>query len=381
VSSEGVAMFLKELSLIIAAGLAVSSPAQTVLPQNPASAPVPSDPLEIVTGPVQVADTPESRKAALDLLARARGNYALRNTTRGYDLKVSFTVTSGGETQYDGAWQMEEIFVPHQGLRWTAQAAAGYTTTRIAANKHFYAEGTTNTIPLRLHDARAALFGPIATPRYAGRDLIRTSAATLDGHSVTCVLLSGARNPATPTPGRRWLESEECIDPQSGLLLLHSLAPGDYQTYDYANGPSLGNYRLPKKIVETEGGKTVMVLQVDSLTGLDTSDPELFKPTEAMTSGEPGVVLGEARKMSFFANSSPIPNGAAVDSVCVFGLITPSGQLVEAHSLQPSDPHSSEAVALAKHVKLAAPVTVSARPEQQFGFVIEKFVSPAGGQP
>lgn len=373
-------MILKELALIVAVGLAVSSPAQTVLPQNPASAPVPSDPLEIVTGPIQVADTPESRKAALDLLARARNNYTLRNTMRGYDLKVSFTVNSGGDTQYDGAWQMEDIFVPRVGLRWTAKAAAGYTTTRIAANKHFYAEGTANTVPLRLHDARAALFGPIATPRYAAHDLIRTSSATFDGRAVTCVLLSGAGNPATPTPGRRWLESEECIDPQSGLLLLHSLAPGDYLTYDYANGPIFGTHQFPKKIVEAEGGKTVMALQVESLTELDTSDPHRFEPTEAMTSGEPSVVLGEARKMSFFADRGAIPNGAAIDSVCVFGLITPSGQLVEAHSLQPSDPHSSEAVELAKRVKFAAPVPVGARPVQQFGYVIEKFVS-AGGQP
>jgi hypothetical protein len=247
------------LSLTVAIGLPLAIHAQSV-----ATAAVPNDPLEIVTGPIQVADTPESHQAALVLLARARRSYALRNMEGGYDLRVSFTVTSAGETQYDGAWQMEEFFVPGVGLRWAAKAAAGYTTTQIHANNRSYAEGTSSTIPLRLHDARAALFGPIATPQYADGALIRTSASTFNGVPVTCVLISAGGNPSTPTPGRRWEESEECIDPQSGLLQLHSLAPGDYLAYDYSNAPTLGDRKLPRKVIETEGGKTVMELQRES---------------------------------------------------------------------------------------------------------------------
>src|SRR5215831_9281045 len=180
----------------------------------PAMAPVPNDPLELVTGQVQVAQTAD-RTAVFQLLGRARKSYGLRDAGRSYDLKVRFTLNSGGQTQYDGDWQMEEIFDPRLGMRWTATAAAGYTTTRIAANQRFYSDGTANAIPLRLQQARSALFGPMATPQYADRDVIRTSAATLNGVPVTCVLLSGRGNPRTESTGRRWTESEECIDPQS----------------------------------------------------------------------------------------------------------------------------------------------------------------------
>lgn len=138
--------------------------------------------------------------------------------------------------------------------------AAGYTTTQRFLNQIHYGEGTLNTIPLRLHQARAALFGAIATPLYTDRDLIRTSSASFNGLQLTCVLLSGAGNPTTPTPGRRWEESEDCVDPQSGLLYLDSLAPGLYEAYDYANAPKLGTHTMPRRVVITEGGKQVMEL-------------------------------------------------------------------------------------------------------------------------
>ncbi len=151
------------LWLIASAGLSLGQNA-------PAIAPVPGDPLELVTGPVQVAATPASREAALELLARARKLYALRSAGQGYDLKVTFTATSGGQTEYDGAWQMEDVSDPLQGLRWTAKAAAGFTTTQISSNDMFYREGTASDIPLRLQEARAALFDPMPSPENASRD-------------------------------------------------------------------------------------------------------------------------------------------------------------------------------------------------------------------
>lgn len=45
-------------------------------------------------------------------------------------MKVSFTASSGGLTQYDGAWEMEQMFVPNLGTRWTAKTE-GYSTTQI----------------------------------------------------------------------------------------------------------------------------------------------------------------------------------------------------------------------------------------------------------
>ena len=336
---------------------------------------IPADPLEIVTGPIQLVAAPADRDAILNLLKRARTSYAVRSGSAGYDLKVSFTVDSGGKTEYDGAWEMEEIYAPGRGFRWTANAEAGYKTTQISAGKSSYGERPGSNLPLRLHEARGALFGPIATPQYVDRDVIRTSTATFEGIELTCVLLSGAQHAPDPAPGRWWEESEECIDPQSGLLKLHSLAPGRYEVYDYADTPTLGSHTLPRKVTVKEAGKTVMELHVDSWTELPAADPALFVPAPEMQAKEPGILLAEAHKIAVFYNGPPVTSNSTVHPVCVFGLITPSGQVVEAHSLQPSDPNSQAAVESAKLMNFSGMVKPGQRPAQRFVFILEKFVS------
>src|ERR1039458_445593 len=138
------------LRLIAAGGLSLATFGQTA----PRMAPIPSDPLELVSGPIQAVDTSEGRADILLLLARARDSYSLRNAGRAYDLKVPFTTNSGGQTEYDGAWKMEDVFDPQQGLRWTAKAGGGFTTARISSKTVFYEDGTARTVPLRLHEAR-----------------------------------------------------------------------------------------------------------------------------------------------------------------------------------------------------------------------------------
>jgi hypothetical protein len=365
------------LRLIAAGGLSLAALGQNV----PRIAPIPGDPLELVTGQIQAADTPASRQAALQLLARARNSYALRSAGRGYDLKVTFTVNSGGQTEYDGAWEMEDVSGPQQALRWTAKAAAGYATTQISTKETSYGEGTASTIPLRLHEARAALFDPIPSSGNVDRNLIRTSTATFNGAQVTCVLLSGPGNVATATPGRRWEETEDCIDPQSGLLRVHSQVPGRYYAYDYSNAPQLWAYELPRKVIVTEAGKIVSEISVDSLRELSADDPSAnldpswFVPTEEMKARGPAVAMAGAQKISLFSGPGPYASGATVEPVCVFGLITPSGQLVEAHSLQPSDPNSQAAVEAANRMSFSPSAPSGGRPQQHFVFIIEKFVS------
>ncbi|HLW75364.1 MAG TPA: hypothetical protein VKS01_00240, partial [Bryobacteraceae bacterium] len=97
-------VFPRTLSWLAAGGLIIPAFGQ----MGATEAPVPADPLELVTGAIQNADTPQGRAAALQLLASARSNFALRRGGQAYDLKVSFSVNSGGATEYDGAWQMEE---------------------------------------------------------------------------------------------------------------------------------------------------------------------------------------------------------------------------------------------------------------------------------
>jgi len=362
------------LCLIAAGGLSLAIFGQNA-PQNaPRIAPIPGDPLEMATGQIQVMDSPASREAVLQLLARARNNYALRSGGHGYDLKVTFTVNSAGQTEYDGRWEMEDIFDPQQGLRWTAKAAAGYTTTQVSSKNVYYREGTANVIPLRLHEARAALFNPMPSGNF-DRDAFRTSTATYNGAQVTCVLISPSGSPVTSTPGRRWEETEECINPQSGLLQVHSQVPGRYYAYEYSNALQLGSHALPRKVIVTEAGKTVSVINVNGLTDLPAIDPSLFVPTPEMKAGGPAIAMAGAQKVSRFFGQGPFPSGATAQPVCVFGLVTPSGQLVEAHSLQPSDPNSQAAVEDAKRINFSSPSLPGARPQQHFVFVIEKFVS------
>lgn len=342
----------------------------------PAAAPVPNDPLETATGPAKIMNTSSGRQAALDLLARARNNYSLKSAGRGYDLKVSFTVTSGGQTEYDGDWEMEEIFSPQSGTRWTAKTAAGYTTTHIAAYNHFYGDGTATTIPLRLHEARAALLGAI--PTNPNRRFIRTSVGTYNAVQVTCVLLAGPSIVPTAGSGRRWDEIEECIDPQSGLLQVHSQVPGRYYGYDYTDALKLNDCILPRKVIVTEAGKIVAQIHVDSLTEMHDSDPSLFVPTDEMKKPGASVAMAEAKKLSVFPDGKRVEPGATIQPVCVFGLVTASGQLVEAHSLQPSDPNSQAAVEYAKSMSFFSPTPPSDRPAQHFVFIIEKFVAAPG---
>jgi hypothetical protein len=365
-------VFKRLFWLMAASGLSLATFGKNGPPREAA---VPADPLEMAAGHIETVNAPAKRAAVIQLLAHARDSYSLRSSGRGYDLKVSFTVNSGGQTQYDGQWEMEDIFDPQQGLRWTASTPAGYTTTQISTNGMFYREGTASTIPLRLQEARAALFDPIPAVPLLERDVIRTSASTYNGTPVTCVLLSRSGNAASAVSGRSWEETEECVDPQSGVLRVHSQVPGRYYAYDYTNAPEFSGHAFPRKVVVTEGGQTVSEITVNSLADLPAADPNLFVPTEQMKAAGPAVAMAGAQKIWFFSGRGPFKSGATAHPVCVFGLVTASGELVEAHSLQPSDPNSAAAVQAAQKMNFSYPAPPGARPEQHFVFIIDKFVS------
>jgi hypothetical protein len=342
---------------------------------------VPSDPLELATGNIQVVGTPEDRAAVLNLLSHARENYLLKTTGAGYDIKVSFTANSGGVTQYDGAWQLEEMFVPGLGLRWTAKTA-NYSTTQIRANNLSYGDAAGISYPLVLHEARGVLFGPMPAVSNARHDSIRTTAATLNGVQLTCVLLSGARNfsgaenGATSAAGRNWDETEECIDPQSGLLVTHSLAPGRYALYDYSTGLQFHGHIFPRKVTITEAGNPVIEVHVDSLEDPLSSDPALFTPTEQMKARGPATEMAAAYKVPAFPRGAErINRGSVLQPVVVFGLLVPSGEILEAHSLQPSNPDSRAAVEAVKSMNWHVPTAAGAAPQERFVFVFERFPS------
>ena len=339
------------------------------------AASIPSDPLEMVTGTARTLKTPAARAPVLHLLAKARNSYGLRAAERAYDLKVRFQVNSGGQTKYDGAWQMEDVFDPREGFRWTATGPDSYSITRISSQGMLYGEGTGDYIPLRLHEARAALFDPLPSAQNVARDSIRTATGMYQGTQLTCVLLSRPAKGANAALGRRWDETEECIDPKSGLLRLHSQVPGRYYAYDYSDAPTLAGRTLPRKVTVTEGGKAVTEISVDSLNELPDADASLFVPTEEMKANGRPIGMGGAQKVWGAADGMPLPTGAAARTVCVFGVVTPSGELAEAHSLQPGDPDSQAAVAAAQKMTYSGVAPLGANPQQHFVFIFERFAS------
>ncbi len=349
---------------IVASGLPVASVAQ-----NPAA--IPRDPLELVTGQASAVDS-AGRADVLRLLEHARSTYELRKAGRAYDLKVTFKVNSGGQTEHDGAWQMEDVFDPRLGLRWTAKASDGYAITRISQKGLMYGEETASYVPLRLHEARAALFDPLPSPEGVNLGSIRTTTVIYHDAPLTCILLSAAGNGLPePASGRRWDEAEECIDPQSELLRTHSPVPGRYFAYEYSDASQPGDRALPRKVVVTEGGRPVTTISVESLTEIASADASLFLPTgETKANGRP-IAMGEARKIS--RNFGTAPTAGAGQTVCVFGVVTSSGQLMEAHSLQPSNPNSAAAVAAAKQMSFARSPVPGEPPQQYFVFIIGKF--------
>jgi len=329
-------------------------------------APLPSDPLELAAGPTRIANAPAKRATALRSLNQARSNYVLQNRGQGYDLKVTFKIDSGGQTAYDGVWHMEDVFDPHLGLRWTAQGPGSYTITRINSNGMFFGDQTGNYVPLRLQEARAALLDPLPGARNLARSTIRTANAIFNGVEVTCMLFSSSR--VSATPGRRWDETEECVDPKSGLLQVHSQVPGRYYAYDYTDGPTFAGHVFPRKVTVTEAGRTITEISVDSLTALPAADPSLFAPTEEMKAKGRAISLVGAQKVFHDLR------GAPASAVCVFGVVTPAGELVEAHSLQPANSNSAAALADAKQMNFSNQTGLGAPPEQRFVFIIEEFV-------
>jgi hypothetical protein len=337
-----------------------------------ATAPIPDDPLEVATGQIQPATTAAQRSAAFELLNRARSSYELRSANTGYTLDVAFKVDSGGETQYDGTWQMQDVFDPKQGMRWTAKLNDQFSRLQISANGKLYAESTISYIPLRLHEARASLLGPIPTQQDSARDAVRTSTAMFRGVELTCVLLSSQANgvAGANAPTRRWDETEECIDARSGLLRIHSQAPGRYYAYDYSNALQFAGHTLARSVIITEGGKTVSEILVQRLTPAPAADPNLFAVSDDMKARGRAASMAGAMKYSRASGSGPV-----VHTVCVFGLVTASGELMDAHSLQPSDPNSAAAVNAVKQMKFAAQDPAGAPPQQHLIFVVENFAS------
>ncbi len=246
--------------------------AGAAFPQTAPLAPVPSDPLELAGGPVQIADTSGKRAAILTLLERARQNNNLHAPgAAAYDLKVSFQATGSA---YSGAGEIEELWLSGRKWRWSARLG-DYSQTRVFYQGAAYDSNPHVYMPLRMHMARHAIFWPVTS---RPGNAIRFSQATWKGAPVTCALIS--RAPPPTSAGRQWREEEFCVDPTTGLLQTYSEAPGIYAAYDYTNALQFHGSTLARRIAIVENGAAVLQLQIESLEDLAALPTATLRPPQ-----------------------------------------------------------------------------------------------------
>jgi hypothetical protein len=337
----------------------------------PNIAPVPENPLELASRGVQLVNSPGERDSLIGLLTRARAYYRLNDAGVAYELKTSFTVTSRGATEFDGDWEIDQIAAPGLGVHLTARTG-GHVFEQLHTSNVAYQNTPSGSFPLRLHEAHGHLLGSLEAPSGIRHDMIRTVAATLNGASVTCVLLSApTRSANVNAPGRLWQEREECLDPQTGHLLLHSPAPGLYVLYDYSQSYRLASRELPGKMTVIENDATVIEERIESLEHLAKVDPASFAPTAQMQADPRGAVMAGLKKISLWPDK---PSAGDVHCVVVFGLLTPDGKITEVHALQSSDPSLNDAaLRRVSQMTLQFPVAPAADREQHELFAVVHF--------
>jgi len=300
---------------------------------TPKTAPLPYDPLELATGPTAVPDTPEKRELVLNLLERARQNSAMHTPgTAPFSIKVSFN-SAGADSHNQGYGELEETWLNGQTWRWSARLG-DYSQLRIFYEGAAYDDKPRGHIPLRLQMVRNAVFWPVGG-NFAP-SLMRMATAKWEGTDIACILVSGAGNDATSTPGRRWEESEYCVDPKTGLLRIHSEAPGIYAVYDYSGGSQFHGRTLPRQTTIVEGGTTVLQIHLDSIEDAN-NDSNQFVPTKKMLSHGPGAIMVGPFRSPESVRTPPGYSGE-IKPVIVHAILDQKGRVLDAEIVQSSDP-------------------------------------------
>jgi hypothetical protein len=291
-----------------------------------AQPPVPSDPLELVSGDAQPVQNAEQRAAATHLLTRARSLSNVRAYP--YDLKTTF-VSSGSS---EGNWSLEDTSPASEVYRWTAQGPS-YAAINLRSYQLAYSNQPAGAMPLRLAQARTAIFFMYPAPGPHAN--LRTAAGSLNGVEVSCVLVShGPQNKSAG--GRRWDESESCVDPKSGLLMTYSPVPGMYVAYDYTNAVHFHDKAIPGKFTITQAGQTAIEARTESVTDPGRLDAALFQPAGLEKIGAGPLMSPPWRVRTRVTSGGGNPNGA-LQVVVLDGMVTPEGKLGEVQVLASSD--------------------------------------------
>ena len=327
-------MRLSLLSLLLVASLSFA--------QNIPVAPVPASPYELVTGPVKLLEESDQRASILGLIERARQNSDLHAPGgHPYVLKASFE--AAGNVPNTGSGQLEEVWYSGTQWRWTTNFGS-YVQTRIYLKGRTFDESAA-AMPLRVHMVRGTIFWPIIMGPAAA---LRISAGTWKGAPVMCVLGSRSLGDDAANPGRRWEETEFCLDAKTGLLQTYSIAPGIYAVYNYNDAIHFHASTLPRTISIYEGSTAVLQIRLDSLTDAGPVDPKLFTPSPQMLQRN-GFLMSGTFRYPMAGGVSPVPTNGVIQPIIVHASIS-DGKVEEVEPLQTSDPAlSAAAVALVKN--------------------------------
>lgn len=335
-------------------------------------APIPADPLELATGVTKALDTPQERATVLGLLDKARENSDLWGPTKPYTLNVSFE--SSGKALYVGAGQMQQIWESPARWKFTAQLG-GFSQTRLFSGGRAYDERSNSFVPLRLQMVRSVVFWPV---NYGPRAMVRIAAGRLGDTNLLCALFSSGMNDVaemSAVPGRRWVETEFCVDPASGLLRVYSEAPGIYAVYDYTDALQHQGHLLPRNITVTEGGETVLTVRLDSISNPTPQELAQLEPSGTLAAAGIGNPLSFPMR---FAQFAPVPESykGPVHPVIVHAILGPDGRALDQEPLQNSDSVLTQAAMdMVRRATYGAPNPRLARSQREV-FINVKFMEP-----
>lgn len=300
-----------------------------------AEPPVPSDPLELVTGEAQPVSDAAQRAEIVDLLVNAHRHSNVR--AQPYDLKTAFTISGSLSA---GDWQEEDISPSGDFYRWTV-AGPGYSILNLSAHHLFFSSQQSAVLPLRLMQVHQAIFrtqavvGPHATLRMAN--------ASLDGVDLTCALVTHDAVAPAVAGGRRWEEQEWCVDPKAGTLVTFSEAPGSYVRYDYSKALQFNGKLIPNGFTITQAGETIIQGQAGSVTK-PAANPEAYQ-----TAGLNQIGAGAAMALAPWEFRMTLPGRAsgaqvtATQVVAVHAMQSTEGAISDAEVIGSSDPALNEA--------------------------------------
>jgi hypothetical protein len=307
--------------------------AQQAEPKRISSAPVPTDPHELVTGGAHTAASPDARAAALALLVRAEQNSKLHNaSTPPHRLDAAFNAS--GNVKQTGSGELTEIWLSGRQWRWTANLG-GASIVRLASGGPILQAQAASEVPMRVHMLRNAIFwAALPAP---SNDQIRTAEDEWNGKPVTCLLFSRVSGAAARIQTRLWQESEYCIDPASGLLQVHSIAPGTYTVYGYS-GSAFHGLVVPDRITIYVAGEVAVDANL-RIADPTPADESLLARAPEMA--ENGKVVELAMPVRFPLIASGIATGsntALIQPVIVHAQINADGTASEEEISAASDP-------------------------------------------